>query len=67
MPGPNPGTRSSQGISVVVNWWMNASFAVYIDYKGYTGGMMSMGKGSSMDLSRKQKVNARSSTESELI
>ena len=59
--------EASQGISGVVNWWVDASYAVHMDYKGHIWGMMSIGKGAIMDLSRKKKVNAQSSTESELI
>ncbi|EJK61698.1 hypothetical protein THAOC_17766, partial [Thalassiosira oceanica] len=51
----------------VVTWWVDASFAVHKDMRGHTGGTMSLGKGSVIDLSRKQRFNTRSSTEAELI
>ena len=38
-----------------------------MDCKGHTGMVMTMGKGASMSFSRGQKLNARSSTEAELI
>ena len=48
-------------------WWVDASFAVHHDMKRHTGGMMSMGKGSIYSCSTKQKLNTKSSTESELV
>ena len=53
--------------SGVVQWWVDASYAVHKDMKGHTGGTMSMGKGSIYSTSSGQKLVARSSTESELI
>ena len=51
----------------VIKWYVDASFAVHPDYKSHTGATMLFdeGKGSKMNLSRKQKLNTRSSTESE--
>jgi hypothetical protein len=48
-------------------WWIDSSFAVHEDMKGHTGGTMSMGKGSVYSTSAKQKLNAQSSTESEVV
>ena len=48
-------------------WWINAAFAVYPDYKSHTGAVFSLGKGAIASISTKQKVNSRSSTEAELI
>lgn len=53
--------------SGVLRWWVDASFAVHPDMKGHTGGTLSMGKGSIYSTSTKQKMVARSSTESEVI
>ena len=50
-----------------LRWWVDASYGVHWDSKGHTGMMMSMGKGAPMSGSWKQKLNARSSTEAELI
>ena len=50
-----------------IRWWVDASFGTHCDSKGHIGAMMSFGKGAAMILSKKQKLNARSSTESELI
>ena len=46
---------------------MDASFAVHADMKNFTGGSMSLGRGSIVDTSQKQKLNTRSSTEAELV
>ena len=45
-------------------WWVDGSFEVHWDSKGYTGAMMPMGKGAIMNISRKHKMNVASSTES---
>ena len=47
---------------VVIKWHVDASFAVHPDYETFEGG-----EGSIMNLSRKQKLNTRSSTEAELV
>ena len=54
---------------VVIKWYVDASFAVHPDYKSHAGATMMFdgGKGSIMNLSRKQKLSTRSSTESELV
>ena len=46
---------------------LDASFAVHPDYRSHTGGGMTYGKGYPITASRKQKLNTRSSTESELV
>ena len=51
----------------VVKWYVDASFAVHPDFKSHTGGMMTFGSGAVQSISRKQKLNTRSSTESELV
>ena len=50
----------------VIEWWVDASFAVHPDMKGHTGGTMTLGKGSMIDVCQKQRFNARSSTEAEI-
>jgi hypothetical protein len=52
-----------------IKWYMDASFAVHPDYKSHTGATMSYGDGDGavQSISRKQKLNTRSSTESELV
>ena len=48
-------------------WWADASFAVHPDMKSHTGGIMTLGKGAIQSISRKQKLNTKSSTEAELV
>jgi hypothetical protein len=45
----------------------DGSHAVHADYKGHTGSAMTLGKGSMMSMSNKQKLNTKSSTETELV
>jgi hypothetical protein len=51
----------------VIKWWVDASFTTHDDCRGHTGGTMSLGKGSITGTPKKQKINTRSSTESELV
>ena len=53
--------------SQMVNWHIDASFAVHKDYRSHTGGTMTLGRGVITSISSKQKVNTRSSTEAELV
>ncbi|CAJ1952107.1 unnamed protein product [Cylindrotheca closterium] len=48
-------------------WFVDASFAVHPDFKSHTGGVMTMGGGAMQAMSKKQKLNSRSSTHAELI
>jgi hypothetical protein len=50
-----------------IRWWVDASYGTHSDCKGHTGMMMSLGKGAPMSMSRGQKLNTKSSTESELV
>ena len=51
----------------VIKWYVDASFGVHPDFKSHTGAVMTMGKGAIQSIARKQKLNTRSSTESELV
>ena len=54
----------------VLKWSVDASYATHDDMQGHNGGTMSMGKdgrGSIISISKKQKLNTKSSTEAELI
>ena len=51
----------------IVRWWIDASYAVHDDMKGHTGATLSLRKGGIYSGSWKQRLVARSSTESELI
>ena len=48
-------------------WWVDGSFGVHCNSKGHTGAMMSMGKGATVNILRKHKMNVGSFTESELV
>jgi hypothetical protein len=51
----------------IVEWWVDAVFAIHRDMQSHTGGGMSMGAGAVYSSSQKQKMNAKSSTEAELV
>ena len=51
----------------IIKWYIDASFAVHPDFKSHTGSTATMGEGVIQTMSRKQKLNSRSSTEAELI
>ena len=51
----------------VVKWWVDGSYAVYKDARSQTGATLSMGGGAIYSSSQKQKINTRSSTETELV
>ena len=50
-----------------IMWWVDASDRTHEDCKGHTGAMMSLGGGAVISSSQKQKINTKSSTESELV
>ena len=49
-----------------IKWHADAAFAVHPDHGSHTGAMMTMGKGRVTNISRKQKLDTRSSTTAEL-
>ena len=51
----------------IIQWWVDASFAVHRDMRSHTGGTMSLGKGAIYSTSVRQKLNTKSSTEAELV
>ena len=51
----------------VLKWYVDASFGTHPDFKSHTGAMMTFGSGAVQSLSRKQKLNTRSSTEAKLV
>jgi hypothetical protein len=57
---------SADGTSSI-KWWVDGSHGVHYDMRGHTGGMASLGKGALMPTSIRQKINTRSSTETELV
>ena len=52
---------------MTAKWYVDASFAVHPDFRSHTGASMTLGKGSIINISRKQGINTRSSTEAELV
>ena len=51
----------------ILKWWIDASHNVHMDCRGHTGTVFSLGKGAALSSSNKQKLNTKSSTESELV
>ena len=51
----------------IVQSWADASYAVHPDMKGHTGGVTSFGHGLTHTECSKQKINTKSSTESEIV
>lgn len=50
-----------------MRWFVDAAHMVHWDCKGQTGATMTMGKGAILSYSWKQKLNTKSSTETELV
>ncbi len=57
----------SADVSEVLMWYVDASFAVHPIMRSHTRGRLTMGRGFPIASSTKQKLNTRSSTESELV
>jgi len=53
--------------SGILKWWVDASFAVHPNMRGHSGGGLSLGRGFPIVSSTKQKLNTRSSTETEIV
>jgi hypothetical protein len=53
--------------SGIIKWYVDGSFGVHPNMRGHTGGGFSMGRGFPIVNSTKQKLNTRSSTESEIV
>ena len=56
----------ADGINVLKTY-VDASYAVHPDIRGHTGGAMSLGKGVFHTKCAKQKLNTKSSTETEVV
>ncbi len=48
-------------------WWVDAAYAVHDNCRGHTGAGMSFDQGMALSYSWKQNINAKSSTEAELV
>lgn len=53
--------------SGTIRWNVDASFAVHKDMRSHTGAVLTLGQRALTSMSKKQKINTRSSTEAELI
>jgi hypothetical protein len=51
----------------IIKWYVDAAHTVHEDLKGHTGSAMTLGKGAITAKSTKQKLNTRSSTETEIV
>jgi hypothetical protein len=51
----------------ILKWWVDAAFAVQPNMQGHSGGGLSLKRGFPIVSSIKQKLNTRSSTESEIV
>jgi hypothetical protein len=62
-------TLSGDETSIVkhVKWWIDGAHAVHTSMRSQTGAASSLGKGCIMSTSIKQKLNTRSSTETEIV
>jgi hypothetical protein len=53
--------------SGILKWWVDASFALHPNMRGHLGGGLSLGRGFTIVSSTNQKLNTRSSTETEIV
>ena len=53
--------------SGILKWWVDTSFAVHPNMRGHSGGGLSLDKGFPIVSSTKQKLNTRSSMETEIV
>lgn len=59
-------TLSAESLDELLNF-VDVSFAVHSDMRSHTGGGASFGRGIFMNMSRKQRMNTSSTTESEVV
>jgi hypothetical protein len=59
-------TLSADSLSIL-RWYVDASHQIHDDCKGHTGALLLLGAGAVISSSNKQKLNTKSSTESELV
>ena len=63
----NPPLILSDNRSGTTKWWIDGSLGVHPNMRGHTGGGLSMGRVFPIVSSTKQKLNTRSSTETEIL
>ena len=51
----------------VIKWWVDAFYVAHDDMRGHTGATMSLGRRSVISMSKKKKLNTKSSNEAETI
>ena len=51
----------------VIKWWVDASYMAHPDMRGHTGDTTPLGRFSITGISKKHRINAKISTEAELI
>ena len=51
----------------IIKWHVDAAFAVHPDFKSHAGTAMRFGEGAVISISRKQKLNAKSSANAKLV
>ena len=51
----------------IIKWWVESSYAAHDNMRGNTGETMYLGHGSVLSMSKRKKLNMKSSTEAELI
>jgi hypothetical protein len=59
-------TLSADSMSSI-HWYVDASHQTHDDCRGHTGALMTLGRGATLSSSTKQKLNTKSSTESEIV
>jgi hypothetical protein len=59
-------TLSAESMSNI-HWYVDASHQTHDDCRGHTGALLTFGRGAVISSSNKQKLNTKSSTESELV
>jgi hypothetical protein len=50
-----------------IKWYIDGSHQIHDDCRGHTGSLMTLGQGAISSTSRKQKINTKSLTETELV
>jgi hypothetical protein len=63
----NLSLRLSADSTIIPKWWVDGSHGVHPNMRGHTGGCVTLGQGTSINTSTKQKINTRSSTETEIV
>jgi hypothetical protein len=53
--------------SRILKWFVDASFGVHPNMRGHSGGGLTLGRGFPIVSSTKQKLNTKSSTETEIV